>query len=57
MNKVTDAARVECNSCGVEHKAGDCLLFSTEVYDTWIQRHGMMPDITFHKDTREVDKH
>lgn len=54
MNKLTDAARVECNFCDVEHKTGDCLLFSTEVYDTWIQRHSMMPDITFHKNTREV---
>lgn len=54
MSKVTDAARVECAFCDVEHMQGNCLEFSTEEFDKWIQRHGMMPDITFHKDTREV---
>lgn len=55
MSKTTDKARVECAFCGVEHMQGNCLCFSTEEFDKWIQRHGMLPNITFYKDTREVD--
>jgi len=56
MGKTTDAARVECNFCEVEHMQGNCLNFDTRQFDKWIHRHGMLPKLTFHKDVRDAEE-